>query len=123
MRHMIFEEANSYSIALLIKPTAFNKQELLKNYVLPLVPHGVKLTDVIAFTADYNAVGKAPVTFIKEYLAKLLPALDSLGVKTLYVADSSYFKVLAGQVRADPHFGYVLPCKMKGFELSAPIQI
>lgn len=116
MRHIIFEEANSYSIALLIKPSAFNKQELIKNYVTPLNSSGVKSSDVIAFTVDYNDVGKAPAKFIKEYLDKLLPALDSLGVKTLYVADAGYFKVLTSQARADPHFGYVLPCKIKGYE-------
>lgn len=116
MRHIIFEEANSYSIALLIKPSAFNKGELLNNYVTPLASKGVASKDVIAFTADYNEVGKAPAKFIKEYLDKLLPALDSLGVKTLYVADANYFKVLTSSPRAEPHFGYVLPCKMKGFE-------
>ena len=36
-----------------------------------------------------------PAGFIKDYRQKLLPALDSLGVKNLYVADSSHFKVLA----------------------------
>lgn len=116
MRHIIFEEAGSYHIALLIKPTGFNKQDLLTNYIAPLNKSGVDSKDVIAFTADYNAVGKAPGKFIKDYLANLLPALDSLGVKTLYVADSVYFKVLTTQARADPHFGYVLPCKIKGYE-------
>jgi len=116
MRHHIFEENNRYSIALLVKPTAFNKTELLANYVTPLNTLGVRSENVIAFTADYNEVGKAPAGFIKEYLAKLLPALDSLGVKTIYVADSNYFKVLAGQAKAEPHFGYVLPCKIKGYE-------
>jgi DNA polymerase-1 len=116
MRHLIFEEADNYSIALLIKPSAFNKRELTDNYLAPLLQSGIKSKDVIAFTADYNEAGKAPAGFIKDYLAKLLPALQSLGVTTLYVADSSYFKVLAGQPKAEPHFGYVLPCKIKGFE-------
>ena len=116
MRHIIFEEASSYSIALLIKPTGFNKNDMVANYITPLNKNGVASQKVIAFTAKYNEVGKAPAKFIKEYLDKLLPALDSLAVKTLYVADSNYFKVLTGQARAEPHFGYVLACKVKGYE-------
>lgn len=116
MRHIIFEESTSYPVAVLVKRTSFNKQELLTNYVTPLGNLGIPAKDVIAFTLGYNEVGKAPAGFIKDYLAKLLPALDSLGVKHLYVADSSYFKVLAGQVKAEPHHGYAMPCKVKGFE-------
>jgi len=116
MRHHIFEENSSYPIALLMKASAFLKQELQDNYVTPLMMSGVATKDVIAFTLDYNEVGKAPAGFIKDYLAKLLPALDSIGTKFLYVTDASYFKVLAGQAKADPHFGYVFPCKLKGFE-------
>lgn len=116
MRHHLFEESDSYSIALLIKSSAFNKQDLYVNYVHPLGEMGVAAKEIIAFTLDYNEAGKAPAGHIKDYLAKLLPALDSLKVRTLYVADSSYFKVLAGQGKAEPHHGYVLPCKVKGFE-------
>ena len=116
MRHLIFEEANTYSIAILVKRTSFNKQELINNYISPLNKLGITPQQSIAFTLSYNDVGKAPAGHIKDYLVKLLPALDSLGVKYLYVADSSYFKVLAGQVKAEPHHGYVLPCKVKGYE-------
>lgn len=116
MRHIIFEENVTYSTALLIKALAFNKQGITDNYVTPLEKSGVLPKDIIAFTLDYNDVGKAPNKFIKDYLANLLPALDSLGVQYLYVADATYFKVLVGQTKADPHFGYVLPCKIKGYE-------
>lgn len=116
MRHIIFKEANSYSIALLSKGTSFNKHELRVNYVDPLIKRGIAEEEMIAFTLDYNSEGKAPAQFIKDYLSKLLPALDGLGVKHLYVADATYFKTLAGQGKADPHFGYVLPCKIKGYE-------
>jgi DNA polymerase-1 len=117
MRHILFDSnSTSFPVAILVKRTSFNQTELLNNYVTPLGNQGIPAKDVIAFTLSYNEVGKAPAGFIKEYLAKLLPALDSLGVKHLYVADSSYFKVLAGQVKAEPHHGYALPCKVKGFE-------
>ena len=116
MRHHIFEESNSYPIAILIKSSSFIKQELVNNYVTPLNEQGIAIKDVIAFTLSYNDNDKAPAAHCKEYLSKLLPALESLGVKHLFVADATYFKVLAGQAKADPHFGYVLPCKIKGYE-------
>lgn len=115
MRHHLFEEADSYSVAVLIKGTSFDKQELLNNYVTPLTDKGLPLKEVIAFTLEYKD-GKASASTIKEYLGKLLSALDGLSVKYLYVADSAYFKTLVGQSKAEPHFGYALPCKIKGYE-------
>lgn len=116
MRHIIFQEANTYSVAVLVKSSAFNKSELRINYVDPLVKRGIAEQEMIAFTLKYNPDGKAPANVIKEYLGNLLPALDGLGVKHLYVADANYFKTLAGQGKAEPHYGYVLPCKIKGYE-------
>ncbi len=118
MRHIIFEESNNntYSTAVLIKNTSFNKFELQRNYIDNLNQKGLTSNNIIAFTLDYNTSGKAPVKFIKEYLANLLPALDSLKTTTLYVADSAYFKVLVGKTKTEPHAGYILPCSIKGFE-------
>lgn len=116
MRHHIFEESDRYKIAVLLKNTAFNKQEILTNYIRPLNSMGVVSSNLIAFTLEYNDQGKAPVGFVKAYLSNLLPALDSVGVTYLYVTDATYFKVLTKQTRAEPHFGYVLPCKVEGYE-------
>lgn len=116
MRHLIFEEAASYPVALLIKGSSFNKSALVTNYTFPLTERGIAANQVIGFTLEYNEAGKAPVSFIKAYLDKLLPALGSLGVKMLYVADSAYFKTLTKMTKAEPHHGYVLPCAIKGFE-------
>ena len=116
MRHLIIEENTQYQIALLIKGAAFKAHEIQANYVLPLNHKGIASKDMIAFTLKYNETGKAPVKFIKEYLDNLLPALDSVGVKYLLVNDSAYFKTLTKQAKAEPHFGYVLPCAIKGYE-------
>lgn len=116
MRHIIYTQADTYPVALLLKSTAFKASEILTHYTEPLEAHGVPREALIACTIEYNEHGKAPVAFIKDYLEQLLPELRALGVKTLYVADSSYFKVLTKQGKADPHFGYVLPCKIKGYE-------
>ena len=116
MRHIVYTQADTYPVALLLKSTAFKASEILTHYVEPLEAHGVPRESLIACTIDYNEHGKAPVGFAKECLEALLPELRALGAKTLYVADSTYFKVLTKQGKAEPHYGYVLPCKMKGYE-------
>lgn len=116
MRHIQFESSTRHSVALLIKGTAFKQQEIESNYVAHLMSLGISRAELIAFTLDYDQNGKASVKYMKEYLAKLLPALDSLGTTTLYVTDGAYFKTLTKEGKAEPHFGYVLPCKIEGFE-------
>lgn len=116
MKHHVFAQSDTYPVALLLKSSAFNKQEIQNNYLYYLGSRGVSQDQVVALTLEYNDQGKAPVKFIKEYLEQLMPALDSLQSNLLYVADSNYFKVLTGQSKAEPHHGYVLPCKLKGYE-------
>jgi len=116
VRHIIFEESDSHPIALLIKNTAFNRNEIVANYVSPLAQAGIPSRDVIALDLAYNQAGKAPVSLIKEYLADLLPALSSVGTKIIYCADAAYFKQLTGLSKAEPHLGYVKDCKLKGYE-------
>ena len=116
MRHILFQDSDRHPLALLVKSTAFKHQEIMSNYVHPLEKEGLAKKDMIAFTLDYDENGKASVKYMKEYLAKLLPSLVSRGVTTLYVTDGAYFKTLTKEGKAEPHFGYVLPCKMEGFE-------
>lgn len=119
MRHHLFSPAKQvprYKVAILVKGTAFNKSAVEQNYVYPLTSQGVDVNEVVALSLDYDDKGKAPVGFIKEYLNTLLPTLDSMGVTHVYVADANYFKVMSKQARAEPHFGYVVPCKYPGFE-------
>lgn len=118
MRHIIFEESptGSYKVAVLIKGSAFNKSAVETSYVTPLNQRGIPRTDIIGFSLKYGDNNKASATVIKDYLKNLLPALNSLGTKVLYVADASYFKVLVSKSRADPHHGYVMPCTVKGYE-------
>ena len=113
MRHHIFADSDSYKIALLFKPTAFNKNELIENYINPLVNLGLKQEDMIAFTLDQGSGKKPTSKEIKDYLDTLLPSLASLGVGYLYVTDTNYFKTLAKQGKTDPHLGYLLKCGIK----------
>jgi DNA polymerase-1 len=117
MRHIIFQEADTYPVAVLTKTSSFNKMELQRNYVQPLVQLGLSVPDMIGFNLKYDDAGKAPVGFIKKYLTEqLLPALDGIKTQFLYVCDSAYFKVLAGVTKSEPHYGYCLPVKLKGYE-------
>jgi DNA polymerase-1 len=116
MQHHLFEESDSYPVAVLSKASSFNKKELFDNYVQPLNTLGVQTKEIIAFTLAYDSQTKVSAASVKSYLGKLLPALSSLGVKYLYVQDSTYFKALVGKTKADPHFGYVLPCTIKGHD-------
>lgn len=116
MRHIIFDEADQYQVAVLTKLSSFNRLDLQRHYIQPLNQQGIASEQVIGFSLAYNDKGKAPAGFIKDYLAKLLPALQSIGVNTLYVCDGNYFKVLTKMGKAEPHYGYCLPCKIEGFE-------
>ena len=116
MRHIVFETSDQYPIALLIKNTAFNKQEIENVYLSVLTKAGIPAADVVAMDLLYNASNKAPVSLIKEHLADVLEALDSVGTRIIYCADAAYFKQLTKQGKAEPHLGYVLPCKVEGYE-------
>lgn len=116
MRHIIFEEAEKYNVALLIKASAFNKSALKANYVDHLNTLGIPSSDIIGFDLEYNEHNKAPATLIKEYLTSLLKALDSLKTTLIYVADTNYFKVLTKKAKAEGNIGYVFPCAIKGYE-------
>ncbi|NQY56005.1 MAG: hypothetical protein HRT86_05860 [Ilumatobacteraceae bacterium] len=73
-------------------------------------------SEMVAFSLDYNAKGKAPAKTVKECIPVLLRALDGLGCEVMYVADATYFKSLTGCKKADPNYGYVIKCKWDGFE-------
>lgn len=118
MRHILFKlnNENKYDVALLIKESAFKKDELQDKYINPMVQRGLSEDSILALSLTYNEVGKAPAKLIKESLGTLLKASDSLGVKTLICADSAYFKTLTKVKKVDPHHGYILPCKIQGYE-------
>jgi len=115
MRNHTFSEAETYPVALLCKPSAFNKMSLEQQYVAPMKALGLK-EDVVALTLDQGETGKPKAKEVKAYLDTLLPAMDSIGVKFLYVMDGVYFKALTKKSKAEPYAGYVLPCAIPGFE-------
>lgn len=116
MHHHQFIQADTYQVAILSKLTAFDKDAMRRHYVDRMAALGVPEEAMIAFTLNYNNVGKAPVAYIKDYLDVLMPVLQDLQTKYLYVTDGAYFKVLTNEKKSDVHQGYVLPCAIKGYE-------
>ena len=116
MRHVVFEENNKYLHAILIKTEALNQKDLKQYYLSPLNDQGIPSKDVIAFSLEYNEFDKCPLKFARSYLEVLLKALDSLGTKTLYVCDGTYFKALTKKTKVNPYYGSVVDCTMKGYE-------
>ena len=113
MRHVIFDKKPTYDIAILIKETGLKKAALTQYYINP---SNIDPGNFIGFSLEYNEYGKCPVKLIKNYLPKLLNAMRTLGVTTLYVCDSPYFKTLTKSTKTEPHLGYILPCAIEGYE-------
>ena len=66
MRHLIFEQAERYEVAVLTKAAAFNEMAMRTHYIEPLQKLGVAPSRMIGFTLEYNEAGKVPVAFIKD---------------------------------------------------------
>lgn len=116
VRHILFDGGKAPETAILIKESAFYETEIRKHYVNPLYRSGYDTKKVIAFSLEYTPSGKAPAGLCKAYLSNLLPALKKLGVKTLYCADSNYFKALTKSRKSEGFAGYHVPCTYEGFE-------
>lgn len=115
MYHVMFEQASSYDVAILCKTEALNRDAILRHYIEPMKQQGVT-SSFIGFSLEYNGK-KVTAAFAKEYLLEqLLPELRDLGVKVLYCTDGNYFKVLTKNTKAEPFYGYVVPCALPGFE-------
>jgi len=118
MKHILFHpnSNNQYEIAILVKDKAFASQNIEKNYITPLIKRGVTPDSMLALSLKFNEFGKAPAKLIKEHLQTVLKACVQLHINTLVVTDTAYFKTLTKVRKAEPHFGYILPCKIKDFE-------
>lgn len=115
MRHLVFSDQDTFHTALLIKESAFIKQNLVNHYIEPIEKAGVSRDDVISFTLTYDGK-KCSASLQNKYLKSLMPALKQLDVQTILCADTNYFKTLTKVRKVDPHYGYVMPCKLEGYE-------
>lgn len=112
MRHIIYHQRTKYPVAILIKPQQLKQKEIQDHYI---TPSGINPAEVVVFDLAYEAK-KAPVKLQKEYLATLLPELCNLRSEVVLCCDGAYFKTLTKQTKAEPHYGYALPCTIPGYE-------
>ncbi len=114
MQHILFsKDAENLQVAILIKTTALNKNKLERHY---LSGSNLEAEAFIVFDLWYNDNKKCPAKEAKEYLDELLVEIDELAINTIMVCDAPYFKFLTKETKADPHYGYVLPCAIEGYE-------
>ena len=116
MKHIIFKEAESYQVGVLLKASAFYKDAIKANYVDELASLGITDDKVIALSLRYPAEGKITASYAKEKALQALQVIDALKISHLYVADATYFKTLTNSKKAEANFGYVLSCTVKGYE-------
>ena len=104
------EQAAIARVAILIKTASFKNKQIQNNYVMG------NPNNYAAFSLDYPSSGNCSVAHQKGYLAELLPVITGMDIHTVLVADSAYFKTLAGKTKADLYYGHVLKCAIKGYE-------
>ena len=109
-------EEVSLNTAILIKSTSFNLNQIQHFYINALVEAGVSDSTLCMADLEYTNSKTVSAKDAKAYLDKLLKALNSLGITTLYVADTNYFKYLTGFKKTIDAKGYVHNCTIKGYE-------
>lgn len=92
MRHATYgTDPSLASVAILVKETSFNSQEIQTHYIDKL---GANPAAFIAYSLWYDDNDKCPAALAKDYLQTLLLSLKQLQIKTILVTDSAYFKYI-----------------------------
>lgn len=113
MYHLTFGNTQ-FNLAILIKHTNLNENQIKKEYLRPLKELGVDVSGSIAYSLTYDRK-KPSAQCRKEYLADLLPELDKQGITNVLCLDGEYFKTLTKNTKSEAYLGYVLPCAIKDF--------
>lgn len=115
MKHLIYSDLNTETIAILIKESQFSRVNINRYYINPCLKN-IPIDNFIAFSLKYNSNNKITAKEIKEYLTNiLLPALN-FKIKYLLVADATYFKHLAGVKKIDTAYNYIYPCVIPAYK-------
>lgn len=100
-------------IVLLIKSTAMNRDAINQHYAHPLGEH---FSRVQTFSVDYAGKKTISVSNQKAILDDVKADWVETGVKLIWCADSALFKTLTKERKAEPHLGYLMPCRYPGLE-------
>lgn len=113
---MILSPGTDYPLAVLIKSSSYKEEAIVKHYLEPMINQGLPEQGIAGYALPYNGKKAPAVSKIREYLTALACEIQELGIKYLLCCDGAYFKVLTGSKKAEPHYGYVLPAKLEGYE-------
>lgn len=109
--HIYSSVTDNISIGLLIKKAAFSRENIRTYYL-----RDPELLDkVVAIPLAYDPNNKVSTKTIEACVLEILPELNNIGIKTLFVADSKYFQYLTKQ-NVTSSLGSKHQCKIKGFE-------
>ena len=112
MRNHTYEpNLNQYKLAILVKDSAFNEDEIAKQYFPLATDH-----NSIVVSLKYDSEKKVSAKTVKAHLTNLLAGLDAVNTKYIYCADVTYFKTLTKQKTGEVNIGYVFRCAIAGYE-------
>jgi DNA polymerase-1 len=113
MYHLTFQETSEnipYKLAVVLPyPAIQQKKNVEEAYCKPF---GIDPKEVIFFGFITPANGKQmPAKEAKDAAANVMAACEHLGIKTIYIAETSIFKAASGVKKATPYLGIPTPCK------------
>lgn len=106
----------SLKIGILIKEAALELTPMTSYYTSVLEEMGIPQATLVGIGLQYGLNNKITAKDGKAYAAKLLSAVDALGVDTLLVCDSAYYKFFTKLTKTTNKIGAVEPCAIKGYE-------
>ena len=110
------EAGSQYAVAILIKSTSFYRQSLETYYVNDMVTKGIDERDIMALDLPYDSNNKCSAKKAKDNVLTTLALLEKMGVEHILCADSTHYKILSGQKKADANLDNVLNVVIKGYE-------
>jgi DNA polymerase-1 len=115
MRHAIYSSnANTASVAILVKEAAFDSDKIKQNYIDSI---GANPSGFIAYSLWYDDYNKCPANTAKEALKEVLHSIKQLGIKIILITDSKYFKYITKENKPASKFvGYKCLSKIEGYE-------
>lgn len=112
MRNHTYEpNLAQYKLAILVKESAFNEDEIAKQYFPLATDH-----NSIVVGLKYDSEKKVSAKTVKAHLTNLLAGLEAVQTQYIYCADVTYFKALTKQKKGEVNIGYLFACSIAGYE-------
>lgn len=105
-----------YDVAILAKESALLIDPVLQYYANP-IKSSLPNLHMIGMSLDYFDKKKPTAKQMKAHLETIvLPKCKQLEIKLLYCTDGNYMRTLTKIQKTDLSIGYILPCKIEGYE-------